>query len=582
MERYKIQKKIGKGSYGSVFRVLDKEQNKEVVLKRIPLVDLSERERAQAKLEVQLMQRLIHPCLTYYWDSFLYNGEDMCIVMRFYRGGDLSKMIYDKQGSQYFSEDQILFIVSQILLALQYMHVRRVLHRDVKAQNIFILEDGCVALGDLGIAKVLDKSQDMASTSIGTPMYMSPEVCNGDPYSFSSDIWAAGCVAYELANLKHAFESKDLNSLVMKILRASYPPVNKRYSKNFIALINKMLNKHANKRPTADAILQTPMVRKHASKVYEVLCKRNEEEESEERAILQEQLVSLGILKNKETKPVDKSDGSLKGEMEALQVSHEMMVETEILIAQLKEDVDSGRKQISRQIDDALQVQRKGSDQQPPAVGSDSSNMSAKDRVLRKKSERLAREEADRLAALERARVKSVGERVEARQAEFNQYHKGASPRLSKPSMYQPAQNDEGDVDGMIDKLEQQVASYRKQIGECVGRIHKLSEDQGLPQQTELLSPGLIADDEEELESESETVFHIESRTSALHNSLEQALTKPVFDKAYSLIKNASPTDDPTTSKSFISSLEAIIPPESLHLWKDIDQLLFMEASLGG
>ena len=324
MERYKIQKKIGKGSYGSVFRVIDIENNKEVVLKRIPLVDLSERERGQAKLEVQLMQRLIHPCLTYYWDSFLYNGEDMCIVMRYYKGGDLSNMIHDKQGSQqYFSEDHILFIVSQILLALQYMHVRRVLHRDVKAQNIFILEDGCVALGDLGIAKVLDKSQDMASTSIGTPMYMSPEVCNGDPYSFSSDIWAAGCVAYELANLKHAFESKDLNSLVMKILRASYPPVNRRYSKNFTSLVTKMLNKHPTKRPTADSILQTPMVRKHASRVFEVLSKRNDEEESEERAILQEQLVSLGILKNKENRPeksIEKTDGSIKGEMEALQV----------------------------------------------------------------------------------------------------------------------------------------------------------------------------------------------------------------------------------------------------------------------
>ena len=231
MDRYKIQKRIGKGSFGSVFLVTDQDTGLDAVVKRVPLVELSDKERDQAKLEVQLMQNLEHPYLVSHLDSFLYNGEDLVIVMEFYRGGDLSGYLSARGDGKYLDELVVVRILTQLSLALQYMHSRRVLHRDIKAQNIFLqahTEDPLTrapraVIGDLGIAKVLGHTMAMAKTAIGTPLYMSPEVCEGDEYSYASDIWSLGCVFYELCALKHPFQSRDLSGLVMKILTANYP-----------------------------------------------------------------------------------------------------------------------------------------------------------------------------------------------------------------------------------------------------------------------------------------------------------------------------------------------------------------------
>ena len=81
-------------------------------------------------------------------------------------------------------------------------------------------------MGDFGIAKVLDSTKDFANTVIGTPYYMSPELFKNKPYSYKSDVWALGCVLYEMCNLRHAFDAQSINGLAVKILRGSYPPIN--------------------------------------------------------------------------------------------------------------------------------------------------------------------------------------------------------------------------------------------------------------------------------------------------------------------------------------------------------------------
>lgn len=153
--------------------------------------------------------------------------------------GDIYSKIKASKGKN-FSEDQILEWLVQMGLALFYLHERKILHRDMKTQNIF-LKNGKIRLGDFGIAKVLDSTKDFANTCIGTPYYMSPELFKNKPYSYKSDVWALGCVLYEMCNLRHAFDAQSINGLAVKILRGSFPPLNQMYSKPLRDLIGKML-----------------------------------------------------------------------------------------------------------------------------------------------------------------------------------------------------------------------------------------------------------------------------------------------------------------------------------------------------
>ena len=162
-----------------------------------------------------------------------------------------------------FSENKILHWFVQLALGLHYMHSNKVLHRDLKTQNVFLLGNGRLVLGDLGISKVLDGTVDLAKTCIGTPYYMSPEIFQNKPYGYKADIWALGCVLYEMTTLNHAFDANSLNGLAQKIIKGRYPAINNKYSKHLRDLISSMLLIDPRQRPDLDQILRKPFIKKH-------------------------------------------------------------------------------------------------------------------------------------------------------------------------------------------------------------------------------------------------------------------------------------------------------------------------------
>ena len=137
-------------------------------------------------------------------------------------------------------------------MTLEYIHGRKVLHRDIKVSNIFLTGNNTVKLGDFGISKVLESTNAGAQTVVGTPYYMSPEVCESKPYTYKADSWALGCVLYEMAALRPPFVASDLQSLYKKVCAGIFDRIPMVYSGELANVISSLLKVDPNKRPDTD------------------------------------------------------------------------------------------------------------------------------------------------------------------------------------------------------------------------------------------------------------------------------------------------------------------------------------------
>ncbi|NP_780298.2 serine/threonine-protein kinase Nek1 isoform 3 [Mus musculus] len=264
MEKYVRLQKIGEGSFGKAVLVKSTEDGRHYVIKEINISRMSDKERQESRREVAVLANMKHPNIVQYKESFEENGS-LYIVMDYCEGGDLFKRINAQKGAL-FQEDQILDWFVQICLALKHVHDRKILHRDIKSQNIFLTKDGTVQLGDFGIARVLNSTVELARTCIGTPYYLSPEICENKPYNNKSDIWALGCVLYELCTLKHAFEAGNMKNLVLKIISGSFPPVSPHYSYDLRSLLSQLFKRNPRDRPSVNSILEKGFIAKRIEK----------------------------------------------------------------------------------------------------------------------------------------------------------------------------------------------------------------------------------------------------------------------------------------------------------------------------
>lgn len=281
LERYTKTKKIGKGAFGSCFLAKCVKSGETCVVKEVALRGMDAKEAKRSINEARVLQKLKHPHLISYRDAQVNKADaKLYIVMQYAAGGDLSELIAERLRSQRrFSEFECLKVLAQTCQALAYCHHSLyLLHRDCKPQNIFLSSatpgpngrtPGNVLLGDFGISAQLSASHGLAMTKCGSPVYMSPELCAGRPYDRGCDVWALGCVIFEMMSLStpwlNQLPARHGMMMLMRLICSGSLDVaslRKHYSDELVNLVAALLCKDARQRPSFRAVLRHPLIRR--------------------------------------------------------------------------------------------------------------------------------------------------------------------------------------------------------------------------------------------------------------------------------------------------------------------------------
>ena len=262
---YRMIKLLGEGSFGKAYLCQDLQDNSDCVIKQILLDPLDEEEKQETLNEVIILRKLDHSNIIKFKNVFKRTkpNNSLNIVTEYADGGDLNqKLKLYKQKLTPMTEKEILMILTQVCLALNHIHKKKIIHRDLKSGNVFLTKSGLVKLGDFGIAKGFKNTWEKAKTKVGTPYYLSPEIIKCKPYDAKSDIWALGVLIYEMMTFKMPFNASSLSSLSLKIIKGVYPPLPRSYSKDLIDLVKRCLSINPKQRPGVESILRLPLIKK--------------------------------------------------------------------------------------------------------------------------------------------------------------------------------------------------------------------------------------------------------------------------------------------------------------------------------
>jgi NIMA (never in mitosis gene a)-related kinase len=253
---YDIIKELGEGSFGKAQLAVNKTTGSKVVVKIVDFSLLDKVQKRQVLKEGQIMLDLDHKNIIKF-ERFAFDKEKAILIIELAENGDLGKRIEQQSLYGKFDEYVIITWVIEISEALKYCHAQKIIHRDIKPDNIFLSKDNEVKLGDFGISKMLGDDEETTKTRIGDFSYLSPEIFLGKEHSFSTDIWSLGIVLYELCLLKHPFDKYHIRMNMKKDPVIVIPDLtDETYSERLRNLLKKMLSINPDERPSLDEIIK--------------------------------------------------------------------------------------------------------------------------------------------------------------------------------------------------------------------------------------------------------------------------------------------------------------------------------------
>ncbi|CAL1677015.1 unnamed protein product [Lasius platythorax] len=305
-EVFDIICKLGEGSYGSVYKALHKESGQVLAIKQVPVdTDLQEIIK-----EISIMQQCDSPYVVKYYGSYFKN-TDLWIVMEYCGAGSVSDIMRLRKKT--LQEDEIATILSDTLKGLEYLHLRRKIHRDIKAGNILLNNEGHAKLADFGVAGQLTDTMAKRNTVIGTPFWMAPEVIQEIGYDCVADIWSLGITALEMAEGKPPYG--DIHPMRAIFMIPTKPPPSFRepdqWSPEFIDFVSGCLVKNPEERAIASELLQHEFIgnAKQPSILSQMIAEAHEirEKQSAHRAHV---INNVAIKSQNQTEDSDEDDCS--------------------------------------------------------------------------------------------------------------------------------------------------------------------------------------------------------------------------------------------------------------------------------